>query len=109
MFGQAGTTPLSPMGGGAPKATTGPSDFTRLISQAAAPVVPPAPEPAAPKLTAAAPAKRSLPMGLIVVINVVILLAVIVIVFVLRRPQPIVPSMPAAPQVPTVSAPALSP
>ena len=107
MFGQAGTTPLSPMGGAAPKATTGPRDFTRLISQAAAPVVPPAPAPAAPKPTAAAPAKRSIPMGLIVIINVVILLAVIVIVFVLRKPQPTVPSKPAVPQAPSVSAPAL--
>lgn len=108
MFGQAGTTPLSPMGGIAPKPTAGPSDFTRLISQAAPPVVPPAPTPAAAKPAAtAAPAKRAIPMGLIVVINAVILLAVIVIVFVLRKPQPRVPSTPAVPRVPSVSAPAL--
>lgn len=107
MFGQGGATPLSPMGGAAPKATAGPSDFTRLISQAAAPVVPPAPTPAAPKPTTAAPAKRAIPMGLIVVINVVVLLAVIVVVFVLRKPQPKVPSQPAVPKVPSVSAPKL--
>ena len=87
MFGQGGATPLSPMGGAAPKATAGPSDFTRLISQAAAPVVPATPTPAAAKPTAnAAPVKRAIPMGLIIVVNVVILLAVIVIVFVLRKP-----------------------
>lgn len=107
MFGQAGTTPLSPMGGVVPAASTGPSDFTRLITRAPAPVVPPAPAPAAPKPTAAAPAKQALPIGLIVVINVVLLLAVIVIVFVLRQPQPIVPSKPAVPRVPRVNAPAL--
>lgn len=107
MFGQGGATPLSPMGGAAPKATSGPSDFTRLISQAAAPVVPPAPAPAAPKPAATAPAKRSVPMGLIVVINVVILLAVIVVVFVLRKPQPRVPTQPAVPKAPSVSAPKL--
>ncbi|WP_373061920.1 hypothetical protein [Gemmatimonas sp.] len=107
IFGQGGATPLSPMGGAAPKAT-GPSDFTRLISQAAAPVVPLASTPAAAKpVTIATPAKRTIPMGLIVVINTVILLAVIVIVFVLRKPQPSMPSKPAVPKVPSVSAPAL--
>lgn len=104
----AGATPLSPLGGAvAPSAAAGPSDFTRMISKAPAPVVPeaPAPAPAAPAGTPAA-AKRAIPMGLILVINAVLLVAVLLIVFVLRRPAPTVPTPPPVPTAPALPAPA---
>lgn len=101
----AGTTPLSPMGGAmAPSASAGPSDFTRMISKAPAPVVPEpkAPEPVASSLSPAA-AKRTIPLGLILVINAVLIAAVLLIVLVLRRPTPTVPAAPAVPTAPATS------
>lgn len=109
----AGSTPLSPLGGApAPSTAAGPSDFTRMISKAPAPVVPDAPPaPAAGSANAGAatatkPAtgKRGIPTGLIIVINAVILVAVLIVVFVLKKPAPTIPAKPA---VPTATAPQL--
>ncbi len=107
VFNQAGATPLSTLGG-APAtggASAGPSEFTQMISRAPAPVVPPPAEvnPPAPKADAK-PARR-FPLGLILVINAVILIAVLLVVFVLKRP---VPTVPTAPTKPAVTAPAVN-
>ena len=75
-----------------------------MISRAPAPVIPEAAAVAPPVAKAAGKEKRRLPLGLIVVINAVILIAVLLVVFVLKRP---VPTAPKAPTVPTVSAPAI--
>jgi hypothetical protein len=107
VFKDADSTPLSafggaPMGGAAKQ---GPSDFTRMISQAPAPVVPEvAKTPASSPTTK--PAKRSIPLGLIVVINVVILATLALVFFLfLRTPEPTVPATPKAPQVKVPDAP----
>lgn len=84
-----------------------------MISKAPAPVVPDAPpSPGAGTGNAGAAAatkpannKRGIPTGLIIVINAVILVAVLIVVFVLKKPAPTVPAKPAvqavaAPQLP---------
>jgi hypothetical protein len=119
IFSNGGATPLSALGGAAPRVNVpaGPSDFTRLIQSGQAPVVPPPAAPAsAAKADAGAPAKRTLPIGLIVVINVVLLIAIILIVVVWRKPtspltRPKPPAMPTAPalKAPRASAPAAAP
>lgn len=111
VFKDAGATPLSTLGGAKPAQTSGPSEFTQLISRSPAPVVaePAAPAPAA--ANAEAKGKRRLPMGLIIVINAVILIAVLLVVFVMKRPVPTAPTAPKAPAVtaPAVTAPAIKP
>ena len=115
IFSSGTSTPLSALGGAAPlvNASAGPSDFTRLITGAAEPVLPPlAPTAAATGRRAGAANKRAIPMGLVFVINAVLLIATLLVFFVLRRPVPtvqqlkparpvILPSMPAAPKLPT--------
>lgn len=73
------------------------------------PVVPDAPVTAARPVKTSATEKRRLPMGLIIVINAVILIAVLMLVLVLKRPVPTVPTVPKAPSVsaPALKAPAL--
>jgi hypothetical protein len=84
-------------------AKAGPSDFTRMISTAPAPVVP-APKAAPTAMNVPVAQKRSIPMGLIIVINAVIIIAVILVVMLIRRPSP-----PATPTVPTVTKPSVTP
>ena len=117
VFNSGTATPLSALGGAAPlvNASAGPSEFTRLISGAAEPVVPSL-APTAPLTPgrATAPNTRRLPNGLIVTINAVLLIAALLMWFVLRRPvptvntvlpgRPRVPTMPNAPQIPTTPA-----
>lgn len=105
VFKDADSTPLSAFGGaplGAP--ARGPSDFTRMIREAPAPVIPDAPKTAVAS-PPATPAKRGLPIGLIVIINVVIVLALVLVFFLLRTPQPAVPPTPKAPEVKVPDAP----
>jgi hypothetical protein len=114
IFSSGTATPLSALGGAAPlvNASAGPSEFTRLISGAPEPVVPPlAPTTAAGTGRAGPPSTRRVPYGLIVVINAVLLIAALLMFFVLRRPvptvqqvmpaRPVMPTMPTAPQLPT--------
>jgi hypothetical protein len=103
-----GTTPLSPLGGAAaPSTAAGPSDFTRMISKAPAPVVPEAAPPAPATPAKATAAKKGIPAGLAAIIGVVVLIAVLILVFVLRQPVPTVPTVPSKPTVPTAPAVAL--
>ena len=99
VFKDADSTPLSAFGGASPAAAKqGPSDFTRMIREAPAPVVPEvAKTPASSQ--AAKPAKRSVPMGLIVVINVVILLTVVLVFVLLNNRKPTAPAVPKTPEV----------
>ena len=111
LFGSGGATgSLSPLGGVAPSAgaNAGPSDFTRMISTAPAPKVPTPVVPAPPPTSMNVPivAKRSVPMGLIIVINVVVILAIAMVFMLLRKPQ--VPTTPAV-QKPSVTAPKVTP
>lgn len=108
VFKDADSTPLSALGGaslGAGAAKQGPSDFTRMISQAPPPVVPEVQATPAKSQSATKPAKRNLPIGLIVIINVVILLTLALVFFLLRTPQPAVPTVPKAPTVKVPDAP----
>ncbi len=103
-----GHTPLSPLGDSGPAAarTTGPSDFTRMISKAPAPVVStPAQSVASDQrgsgILTGGKRKRNIPVGLIIVINAVVLIAIVLIAVVSMRPAPAPPaSTPPAPQVP---------
>lgn len=99
VFKDAASTPLSTLGGAAPPPSAGPSEFTQMISRAPAPVVPEVQAVKAPDPKVAAKEKRRLPLGLIVVINAVILIAVLLVVFVLKRPVPTAPKAPTAPAV----------
>jgi hypothetical protein len=92
------------LGGSAP---AGGSDFTRIIARSSLPSVPdaPTPPPATGRRAGRAPAgapndKRPIPVGLILIINAVILLAVLLVFFLLRRPVPSVPSTPSLPSAP---------
>jgi len=85
----AGTPGLqqSPLSGrGAAKA--GPSDYTMLIRQSETPL------PPAPKSSQAAPsapthrAKRHIPLGLIIALNVVLVLAIALVLYFVFRPAP---------------------
>ena len=111
VFKHVGSTPLSTLGGAVPAqaGVAGPSEFTQLISRAPMPVVPDAAVTAARPVKTNATEKRRLPMGLIIVINAVILIAVLMLVLVLKRPVSTVPTVPKAPSVsaPALKAPAL--
>ena len=103
----ADSTPLSALGGapvGAGAVQRGPSDFTRMIREAPAPVVPPVEPTPAVSQAQAKPAKR-LPLGLIVVINVVLIATLILVFFLLRTPRPTAPAVPKAPAVKVPDAP----
>lgn len=114
IFSSGTSTPLSALGGAAPlvKGNAGPSEFTQLISNASAPVVPPlAPTGTASKAQQAASGRRRLPTGLIVVINAVLMITVLLLFFVWKKPiptrqqltpaRPVMPYIPSAPQIPT--------
>jgi hypothetical protein len=111
LFGSGGATgSLSPLGGNAASAASkaGPSDFTRMISTAPAPVVPTPAAPAATPTSMNVPiaAKRSIPMGLIIIINVVVIIAIVMVFMLLRKPQ--VPTTPTV-EKPAVKVPAVKP
>lgn len=102
--GGGSTTPLSMQGGAVPhvRAQAGPSEFTQIITGGAAPAVP---KPAAPAAVAhPVPVKRSIPTGLIVAINIVLLLAILLVALVLKKPRATVPNpkLPPAPTVPAI-------
>ena len=89
-------------GGGASAPAAGGSEYTRMIRQSATPAPPPVtPAPPKPALAPTTP-KASLPLPLIVAINVVVLLAVGLVLYFVLRPTP-----PAAVQgaVPSVAVP----
>ena len=94
-------SPRSPL---ADQRAAGPSDYTMLIRQSATPP-PPVAKPAAPA-PAASPTepRRSIPLGLIIALNVVLLLAIaLVLYFVFRPAPPNVTPGGAAPAVPTAA------
>ena len=112
IFSSGSSTPLSSLGGAAPRinANAGPSEYTQLIANGAAPVIPPL-APSTPKGMQDRATKRRLPTGLVVAINAVLLIAALLLFFVLRRPVPtlrqalpqvpVMPNMPTAPKIPT--------
>ena len=84
------------------RAQVGPSEFTQIITGGAAPAVP---KPAPPQaLAAPVPTKRSIPTGLIVAINIVLLLAILLVALVLKKPRATVPNLrlPPAPTAPAI-------
>ena len=111
IFSGGSSSPLSALGGAAPgiSANAGPSEYTQLISNGAAPVVPEL-KPQSTKEAVSGSGRRRLPTGLIVVINVIILIAVLLIFFVYKQQipnrarlmpaAPIMPNMPTAPKLP---------
>jgi hypothetical protein len=109
--GGASGVAQSPLSGrGAAKA--GPSDYTMLIrhSETPAPPAPKATQPAPP--AAPAPAKRQIPLGLIIALNVVLVLAIALVLYFVFRPAP--PNaaaggpLPAGATPPAVTAPAVT-
>jgi hypothetical protein len=118
--GGAPGVPASPLSGrGA--AAAGPSDYTMLIRQSETPA-PPAPKSAAPAApTQAATPRRPVPLGLIIALNVVLVLAIALVLYFVFRPAPpnVEPGGPLpasakapavkAPTVPTVPAPSVKP
>lgn len=111
IFSSGGSTPLSALGGAAPRinANAGPSEFTQLISNGAAPVVPEL-KPSKSATDAQKPAKRRLPTGLIVVINAVLLITTLLLFYVFKQgvmtrqsitpAKPVMPYVPKAPTIP---------
>lgn len=117
------STPLSPLGGGQPSSPSrglsggegvgmglsaaAPSDFTRMISKAAAPALPVQKPSTDPALTATATKqKRAIPMPLLIIINAVVLVAIALVLYALTRRTPSIPA--AGPGVsPGVSAPSV--
>ncbi|MGQ0647143.1 MAG: hypothetical protein ACT4P7_06200 [Gemmatimonadaceae bacterium] len=113
---RAGSPVAGGSGGGAP---AGASDYTRFIQQS---VTPPPALPTAPKAAATplAPKKRAIPLGLIIALNVVLVLALALVVYFVLRPSPpaatpgeplpdapqaipkALPKAPAAPKLPAV-------
>jgi hypothetical protein len=94
--GQGARSPL------ADQRAAGPSDYTMLIRQSVTPAAPVA-KPAAPT-PAAPPAepRRSIPLGLIIALNVVLVLAIaLVLYFVFRPASPNVTPGGPAPAAPT--------
>jgi hypothetical protein len=83
-----------------------------MIRQSATPA-PPVPEPAAPRGAALKP-RRQLPLGLIIALNAVLLLAIALVLFFVFRPKPPAAtpgSLPAGakvPGAPTVTAPTVT-
>ena len=106
IFSSGSSTPLSALGGAAPRisANAGPSEYTQLIANGAAPVVPEL-KPAKSTTDPSKTGKRRLPTGLIVVINAVLIIATLLIFFVYRTQVPTVqntvPAMPRVPNMPT--------
>jgi hypothetical protein len=109
--GAAGV-PQSPLSGRS-TAPAGPSDYTMLIRQSETPA-PPAPKAA--QVGAPAPpvaAKRSIPLGLVIALNVVLVLAIALVLYFMFRPAP--PNaeaggqLPAAANAPAVKTPAVTP
>lgn len=90
----------SPLPGrGAAKA--GPSDYTMLIRQSETPS-PPAPKSSQPTPSAPTPqAKRHIPLGLIIALNVVLVLAIALVLYFVFRPAP--PNVTPGGAVPAVS------
>ena len=113
MFADPGATsgpgvPASPLAGGR---SGGPSDYTMLIRQSATPA-PPAPKAAAPaRVVDPTTPKRSVPLGLLIALNVVLVLAIALVLYFVFRPAPpnAAPGtpLPAAPSAPSVQAPAV--
>ena len=111
IFSSGSSTPLSALGGAAPRisANAGPSEYTQLIANGPAPVIPEL-KPAKSATDAAKTGKRRLPTGLILVINAVLLIATLLIFFVFRQQipnrarltpaAPIMPNIPKAPSIP---------
>ncbi|MEO8137125.1 MAG: hypothetical protein ABI831_24495 [Betaproteobacteria bacterium] len=111
IFGNGGSTPLSALGGAAPRisANAGPSEYTQLIANGPAPVVPEL-KPKTGSVETVRPGRRRLPTGLIVVFNAVLLIAVFLLFFVFRQQvpnrqmltpaKPVMPNMPTAPKIP---------
>lgn len=106
----AGAAPLS---AGRPlpkKEEQAPGVYTQVIRQSVTPA-PQLPEAAKPAAEAKAPKKRSIPLGLILALNAVVLLAVVLILyFVLRTKPPAATSeggIPSASSLPKGQAPAI--
>jgi len=111
IFSSGSSTPLSALGGAAPRisANAGPSEYTQLIANGPAPVVPEL-KPAKSAAETAKAGKRRLPTGLIIVINAVLLIATLLVFFVFRQQvpnrarltpaAPIMPNIPTAPRIP---------
>ena len=100
----AGLQPSPLSGRGAAKA--GPSDYTMLIRQSETPS-PPAPKTSQPAPSApAAPTKRHIPLGLIIALNVVLVLAIALVLYFVFRPAP--PNAAAGGPLPTGAAPAVT-
>jgi hypothetical protein len=106
-------SPLSSQGGGA---AAGPSDYTTLIRQSTTPAPPAVKPPAQSPAAQSATPKRTVPLGLIIALNVVLVLAIALVLYFVFRPAPPnaeaggpLPASPNAPAVkaPTVQAPAI--
>ncbi len=106
-FGGASAPPmrLSPVGTPAPAAASG-GEYTRIIK---AGVTPPPPAPAPVAAPVAAPARqRTVPLGLIITLFVVLLLAAVLVLYFAFRPAPATATrgtLPAVPTLPGASAP----
>jgi hypothetical protein len=93
--GQGARSPL------ADQRSAGPSDYTMLIRQSATPA-PPVAKPAAPTPPAVpAETRRSIPLGLIIALNVVLVLAIVLVLYFVFRPAP--PNVTPGGAVPAVS------
>jgi hypothetical protein len=94
-----GAPPLrvSPIGTPSPAGSSG-GEYTRIIKAA---VTPPTPTPPMPSAIIPPPKRaRSLPLGLIITLNVVLLLAVALILYFVLRPAPSAATKGALPTVP---------
>ena len=80
----AGGSPL----GAASAPAAGPSDYTMLIRQSATPAPPAAQAPAQGSAAPAAKPKRSVPLGLIIALNIVLVLAIALVLYFVFRPSP---------------------
>ena len=114
VFANAGLgTPQPPLGPMGARQEAAPGVYTQFIRQS----VTPAPIlPAAPKPAAAAPSaqKRTIPLGLIIALNAVLVLAIVLVVYFVFRTPPsaalpggAIPSAPAVPSGALPTAPAL--
>jgi hypothetical protein len=109
MFDNSAATPLSAMGGAPVKAgpQAGPSDFTRIIQAAGAPVVPTVRAPEKAVKDDKKPDKSGLPVGLVIVISAVLIVAILLVAIVWRQPTAL-PQNPQTPGTPSLSAPKLT-
>ena len=100
-------SPLSSQGGGA----AGPSDYTMLIRQSETPAPPAVKPPAQAPAAQSATPKRTVPLGLIIALNVVLVLAIALVLYFVFRPAP--PNaeeggpLPGSAKAPAVKAPAV--